>query len=502
MTVPFTNIPANWRLPLHWVEVDPSKAGYPVARMPALLVGTRLGGLATSNIILAVSSADAAASYWGIGSEIERMVSKFLENNPGQMLYAAGVAEPVAGVTATGTITVSSAPTSAGTLNLYIAGQRIQVAVSASDTATGVATKIYNAIVAETRLPVTATSASAVVTLTAKWKGATGNDVKVSDSVRGLDGGESLPTGLTLAYVAMSGGTSSPDLSGVIAGMGDEEYKYTACPFTDSTSLDLLAVEYGFGDTGRWGYLRELYGAVYTAIRGDYATLATAGAARNDPVITRIAVEPNAQSPVWEVAAAYAAQAAKGLTNDPARPLQTLAFAGISPAMRGSRFTKTQINNLAGLGLATQQVNPDGKMAIVRETTSYQKNAYNVADDAYTDLTTLYTLSTLFERQKQAITSKFPRHKLADDGTRFGVGSAIVTPKIIKGELIAQYAQDEFEGLVENSRAFAANLIVERDPANPNRLNILYPPDLVNQLRVFAVLAQLRLQYSRQSLAA
>lgn len=502
MTVPFQNIPANWRLPLHWVDVDPSRAGFPVVRMPALLVGTRLTGIATTNAIIAVSSADAAAAYWGIGSEIERMVSKFLENNPGQLLYAAGVAEPAAGVKATGTITVSSAPTSAGTLNLYIAGQRIQVAVSASDTTTGVATKIYNAITAETRSPVTATSAAAVVTVTAKWKGATGNDIKVADSVRGLDGGESLPTGLALTYVAMASGTSSPDLTGVIANMGDEEYKFLACPFTDSTSLDLLSVEYGFGDTGRWGYLRELYGAVFTAVRGDYATLATVGAARNDPVITRMAIEPAVQSPVWEVAAAYAAQAAKGLTNDPARPLQTLALAGIVPAPRGSRFTKTQVNNLAGLGLATQQINADGRLAIVRETTNYQKNAYNVADDAYTDLTTLYTLSTLFELQKQAITSKFPRHKLADDGTRFGAGSAIVTPKIVKGELIAQYAQDEFDGLVENARAFAANLIVERDSTNPNRLNILYPPDLVNQLRIFAVLAQFRLQYSRQSLAA
>lgn len=502
MTVPFTNIPANWRLPLHWVEVDPSRAGMPVVNMPALMIGIRLGGIATTNAIIAVSSADAAAAYWGLGSEVERMVSKFLENNPGQMLFGAGVAEPAAGVKAAGTITVSTAPTSSGTLNLYIAGQRVQVAVASSDTVNGVATKINAAINAATSLPVVATSATSVVTVTSRWNGLTGNDIKIGDSILGLDGGESLPAGLTLAYVQPTGGTASPDLTGVIANMGDEVYKFTASPYTDTTSLDLLSVEYGFGDTGRWGYLRELYGAVFTAIRGDYATLATAGAARNDPVITRMAIEPGTQSPVWEVAAAYAAQAAKGLTNDPARPLQTLALQGIVAAPRGARFTKTQINNLAGLGLATQHVNADGKMAIVRETTSYQKNAYAVADDAYTDLTTLFTLSTLFERQKQAITSKFPRYKLADDGTAFGAGSAIVTPKVVKGELIAQYAQDEYDGLVENARAFANNLIVERDSANPTRLNVLYPPDIVNGLRVFAVLAQFRLQYSRQSALA
>jgi hypothetical protein len=56
---------------------------------------------------------------------------------------------------------------------------------------------------------------------------------------------------------------------------------------------------------------------------------------------------------------------------------------------------------------------------------------------------------------------------------------------------------DMWNGLVENLRAFKANLIVERDPNDPNRVNVLYPPDLINQLRVFAVLAQFRLQYDR-----
>ena len=65
-----------------------------------------------------------------------------------------------------------------------------------------------------------------------------------------------------------------------------------------------------------------------------------------------------------------------------------------------------------------------------------------------------------------------------------------------KAELIAQYSAMEAEGLVENMAAFKAALVVERDANDPNRVNILYPPDLVNQLRVFAVLAQFRLDYA------
>jgi hypothetical protein len=54
-----------------------------------------------------------------------------------------------------------------------------------------------------------------------------------------------------------------------------------------------------------------------------------------------------------------------------------------------------------------------------------------------------------------------------------------------------------YNGLVEDLTNFKRNLLVERDPNDPNRVNVLYPPDLINQLRTFAVLAQFRLQYDR-----
>jgi phage tail sheath gpL-like len=66
---------------------------------------------------------------------------------------------------------------------------------------------------------------------------------------------------------------------------------------------------------------------------------------------------------------------------------------------------------------------------------------------------------------------------------------------MIKARLVADYAAMERAGIVERSDLFAENLIVEIDETNPNRVNVLYPPDLVNQLRIFAVLNQFRLNY-------
>ncbi|PWV98588.1 phage tail sheath C-terminal domain-containing protein, partial [Mangrovibacter plantisponsor] len=109
------------------------------------------------------------------------------------------------------------------------------------------------------------------------------------------------------------------------------------------------------------------------------------------------------------------------------------------------------------------------------------------------------TSAYVLRQLKSIITSKYPRHKLADDGTRFGAGQAIVTPAVIKGELCTVYRTMERNGIVENYDLFKAHLIVERNTDNPNRVDVLFPPDYVNQLRTFAVLNQFRLQYNEES---
>jgi phage tail sheath gpL-like len=217
----------------------------------------------------------------------------------------------------------------------------------------------------------------------------------------------------------------------------------------------------------------------------------------NSGVESVMAFEETTPSPMFEAAAAYAAKAQRALINDPARPLQTLSLNNIKACPIPDRFDFEEVDSLASNGLAIQEVGSDGQPMILREQTTYQLNLYGQSDDAYELVTTLATLAALLRNQKQEITSKYPRSKLADDGTKFGPGQAIVTPGIIKAELVNQYQIDQWNGLVENLSAFKANLQVERDPNNPNRLNVLYPPDLINQLRIFAVLAQFRLQYDR-----
>jgi phage tail sheath gpL-like len=507
MPISFANIPANIKVPLYWVEVDPSMAGLATINLKALLVGVKTtDGTAVTDTPIPIGSQAQADTNFGPASELAQMFKAFYANNFANEVWGLPILEPAAGVAATGTITVTTPPTTAGTIHLYIAGAHVPVNVSTTDTATTIASAIASAIntyddtIGNTVLPVSAAAATGTVTLTAHFKGVNGNEISVLTNYYGSVGSEFTPPGLVMTLPVgglLTGGTGVPVFTTAISNIQKMDFEYVAMPYTDATSLNAWDQEYGFTDTGRWGWQRQQFGHVFSAKRGAYASQITFGDSRNSGVESIMAFEQTAVSPMYEVAAAYAAKAQRALINDPARPLQTLALNEIKGCPIKDMYDFPELNSLASNGLAIQERGSDGQPMILREQTTYQLNLYGQGDDAYELVTTLATLAKLLRNQKHAITTKFPRSKLADDGTKFGPGQAIVTPGIIKAELVNEYQMDMWNGLVENLKAFKANLIVERDPNDPNRVNVLYPPDLINQLRIFAVLAQFRLQYDR-----
>jgi len=494
MSVSFNNIPANIRVPFFWAEVDASQAGYFVQQQRALLVGQMLAaGTAIAGIPILVSTVDQAKAQFGVGSMLADMMATYRKSDAFGEVWCLPLADPAAATKATATLTVSGAPTAPGAISLYITGRLVEVVVTQTDTAATIAAAINAAVNAVAGLPVVSAVVGAVVTLTARHGGIIGNDIDVRLNYYGLTAGEVLPAGVAVAVVAMSGGVGTVDLASAFANLADQEFDFAAIPYTDATSLG--AIRAAWDDvTGRWSYLRQLYGHVFSAKRGNVAALQTFGVGNNNQHATFIGVN-DSPSPTWQWASSWAAQAATSLRIDPARPLQSLPLVGILPAPLPSRFLVTEAQTLLFSGIATHYVGTDGTVRIQRSITSYQQNVWGQPDPSYLDVETLFTLAYVLRYMRQAITTKFGRHKLADDGTRFGAGQAIVTPKIVRTELIAQYSALESQGLVENIDAFKANLIVERPEGDPNRLDILYPPDLVNQLRTFAVLAQFRLQY-------
>lgn len=497
MSISFNTIPADVRVPLFYAEMDNSQAGYFTQNQKTLLIGQKLAaGSATAGVAQLVAKTDNAKTLFGVGSMLERMHGVVRKNDLVGEVWCIALDDDGAGVAATGTITVTGPATAAGTIYLYIAGQLVKVAVASGDTANDIAAAINTAINAATELPVTSSVLTNVVTLTCRWKGATGNDITVIENFRGNLGSEKTPAGVSLAIVAMASGATDPALTAAITAMGDDEYDFIIHPYSGTSQMDALKTEMD-DSTGRWSYSRQIYGHAYTAKRDTFANLQTLGAARNDQHNTIAGFESDVPTPIWEYAAAYGARNAVFIKADPARPTQTGELVGVLPPRAGNRFILSERETLLKNGIATSYVS-GGVQRVERAITTYQKNAFDIADTSYLDSETMHTSAYVIRKLRYIVTQKYPRHKLRDDGKNFGAGQAIVTPNIIRGAMLDAYAQMEYDGIVENADLFNKYLIVERD-TDPNRVNVLFPADYVNQLRVFALLNQFRLQYPAEA---
>jgi len=492
MTVPFSNIPANLRVPLFYAEVDNSMANSGAQTQRTLIIGqvTASGNGVVNVPVLGQGVSDAKAKG-GLGSMLALMTDAYVRADDFGEVWFLPLADAAGGVAATGTVLIAGTPTATGVISLYIAGQLLSLTVTTGELAPDIATALAALVNSSSDLPVTATAATATVTLTAKNKGLGGNEIDLRLNYQGSSSGEAVPAGLTLTLTQMASGATNPTLDTALANLGDEPFDFIVCPYTDTASLNALKNLLN-DKTGRWSYANQVYGHVFAAQRGTVSTLSTAGNARNNQHETIMGFY-NSPSPAWIWAADMAGTAAVALRADPGRPLQTLTLSTVLAPPSASQFILGERNTLLWDGISTFMVGSDGTVAIENLITTYQQNAFGAADDSYLQIETLFLLMFVLRAQRSLVTSKYSRVKLAANGTRFAPGSAIVTPNIIKADLIAQYGELEFNGYVQDAAGFAKGLIVEKNSINPNRVDVLWPGTLINQLRIFALLAQFRL---------
>jgi phage tail sheath gpL-like len=482
MTISFDQIPAAIRTPGTYIEINNSGAvgGLPGQAQRILVLGQRLtAGSVAAGVPKLVTSVQDAEAFWGRGSLLHGMFAALKAANRFTESWGVALDDDAGGVQATGKLSVTGPATAAGTLFLYVGGVRITVAVASGDTATEVAAAVVAAVNARTDLPVTA-AVNGVndyeADITARHKGETGNSIDLRFN---FQQGEALPAGIGVTVTPMANGTSNPDIGPAVAAIGDDPYETIIFPYTDATSLTALETELD----RRWEPLVQREGHAFAAASGTVGALTTMGNSRNNPHVTIMAAGKS-PTPPWVWAAVVGGIDAR--EPDPARPRQTLTLPGLLAPAEADRHTQSERNTLLFDGIATHLVAPGGTVAIERLVTTYQLNTLGVADASYLDVTTLRTIAALRQSVRTRIALKYPRHKLADDGTAAGPGQAIVTPATIRHELIALFGDWENAGWVEGRAQFITDLVVERDQSDANRLNAVIPPDIVNGFRVFA----------------
>jgi len=494
MGVAIPSLPADWRVPLFYAELDREFSGSPAAATyRTVIIGQRLStGTIAAGTLKLVSSASKAQEYFGVGSMLARMVEIYIKNDPYATLYAIALDDAGAGAAAVGSITFSGTATENGTIFAYIAGQRVTLGVESGDTANEIATALAAELIANwVSLPVTAAEAAPAVTLTAKHKGALGNSIDVQLNYRGDAGGEKLPAGITAVVVQPTGGSADPTLSTALTAIAVEDFRYIVQPYADDTNLDDLDDEL----VDRWGPLRGLLCHAFGAACDAYADHVTWGGFRNSAHNTTLCVEETTPTPPWELVAAFCGQVAKSTRSRVNRPVWTLPLLGCLPAPLANRFDPTERNTLLHNGCATAKANAADKLVIDRAATNYQTNPGGGADDTYLDTTTPLTLAYMIDGLKGLVTGKFARVILVDDGVPIGAGEPVVSPSIIEGELDGLYQEYCDAHIAENFEAWQQFRKVERNNTDPNRVDVLFVPDLANAVAVFGVLVRPWLQY-------
>lgn len=490
--ISFSKIAASFRTPGQQIEFDASRAvsGLPPIENRVLLIGQKLGtGSAEANTIEPVTTAGKAVDLFGNGSQLSRMAAAYIAADRYSELHAIALDDADGSTPALATATITGPATAAGTIALMIAGVRLAIGVAPAAAATAVAALVVAAVNARADLPVTAAVGAApddhVVTFTARNAGTSGNDIDIRHS---HDAGEALPAGIGMVLTEMAGGATDPAIDGVWALIGDNAYRTIVLGL--STAVNIASAVAELDD--RAGPQRMLESVAYGAVSGTQGEIAAFGSALNSELVSILGIGKSPTHPA-EAAAIYAAAAGYHTAIDPARPLQTLTLYRLVAPRAEDRFTRAERELLLKDGIATYTSDRSGVSRIERAITTYQTDAFDLEDVSWLDLETVTTTFYLRAALRLRVAQKFPRHKLADDNTRYGAGQAIVTPSVLRAELIALAREWEDAGLVEDLDQFIEDLIVERDASDPNRINALIPPNIVNQFRSLAAAVQFRL---------
>lgn len=469
--IAFDYIPGSIRKPGKHIEFNLKLAvrALPGNLQRLVLIGQRLalGPVAASTPVDVFSDAE-SSTYFGRGSVLGGMVKAALTANPYVQLTCVALDDAAAATAASCTITLTGTATAAGSLGILIGTSQVNAGISAGDTAAVVATAIKAVVDAAPDLPVSASVAAGVVTLTAKNKGTLGNLIKVSTV-------QLLAAGISAATSAMANGTLDPDIQAALTPLFAGGHDILVSSLIDSANLTKLRT---YLDTVSGPM--EQRGAIATyALTSTLATATTLAGTINSGRISA-ALLPGTVSAPWEVAAAYAAVIAS--EEDPARPLNTLPLTGIAPPPLASRLGRTEQENCLYNGVTPLEVGPGEKVQIVRAITTYTRDPQGVADPSLLDLTTIRSLDYVRKAILQRWVLRFPRDK-----------KSLRTKGRVWSETYDVLGKLEELEIVENVAGNKDKLLVQDDLQDVSRLNVRIPTDIVNGLHVLAGVVDLYL---------
>lgn len=498
--ITFENIPGSGlKAPGFFFEL--TSGGQFQSSSRILLIGHKLtDGTMAANVPISAGSETDAFSLAGKGSMLADMFRVARKNMPTETIHLLAVAET--GTKRARTITVASVPAAGGTGVIEIAGEPVSVTIAPGDSTATVATNLSAAInayynsLSNTYLPVVATVATSVVTVTARHAGTVAGDTDINVPLTSFTNAFG-STALTIVETVASSGT--PDLSTALAALGDDPYDFIISPFGDTTNLDRYQT-FLSDIGGRWSYSRMVYGHVITVATDTVSGLISLGLGRNDRHTTIIG-RPSAAGdyhPAWVWAADLGASSAAWLidaeTGNCSRNQTGKRTAVLrSPRDRSKAPNYASRNELLKAGISTWLPTTDGVVAIDKLVTGYRLNPLNQPDETFSDIQAMAQAMHMLRYHAAQISYEHGQKAIADANP--GQLGAIVTPIDIENTFIQSAFELERRGIQENAAQFARDIVVTRSTDTPNRVNVFAPIDRVNPLDIMATNAKLYSQY-------
>lgn len=504
MAVGFNSIPGNIVAPIIAFEVN--SGGQFESQSQLVLIGHANAGAALAlDTLTPVQTLQEAIALTGKGSMLAEMFRVARANAPAQEIWIGAVADT--GTAEVRTVTVDSVPAAGGVGTIQIAGEVLQVEISAGDAVADVATALAAAVngyqdrLTLAGLPFTATAALGVVTLTARHKGAIFGTVDIS--VPTTIAGNAFAGTVTIAVGTLGAGT--PDLSGILAEYGDDAFDWTVSPFADEANVDRY--ETLMNDvSGRWAWSRQSYGHVFTVMTDTTSALTTFGLSKDTrhlSVIPQIASGENA-TPAWLFLTGEVSRVVPWLSDGATGNVSRNQTGLVVQQVKAPRKRSTWLNDYASRdalltsGISTFGVNANGDVTVDKIVTMQRTDGAGNVDTTFRDIQTIGQLMYALRRFRARLQAEHGRKAIADSNP--GDLLAVTTAKDIANTMVATAAA--MPGVLENIRDFAARLEVRRNADNPNRVDIYAPLDVINPLDVIAANATVYKQHPATSVAA
>lgn len=488
-----TGLAANDPVPGEYVEVAFSQGPASLANATdkVIFIGGMLStGAGSASTIygpdtaISMTSEDDAVLLFGAGSELHRQIRRFMKRNTTTPVYAIAVAEGGSATASTGTITIATTATGAGTLRIFVDDEFVDVGFVTGDTPTVIAAAAVAQINSKTHWGFTAANVAGVITITSKQKGLRANLHRYFARIIPFTGvGTTVsPTVSTLT----SGGTVSDDLTAALAVIAPQRFYYNVPAAVDSTQLVKVITQINTQALPINGNRQRMIWGSVDSLANTIAIVDAINAARSE-----VAWQPEGDIPPSELAAVLAA--AYTLYEAPSVPRLNFNFYGqadgepwdVKAPKSGTVPSRSQVYAALNAGVSPIAVQGPNAYLVKRVTNRYKSGAvldYRIRDphkvlvcDRYAD--SLISKAALQMRGKEI--GDDPKKNEPTPGPR------VVTPRVVKAMIDG--VTDVYSGndLLQNASVIKSQTLVLRDSGNRTRMGAkvpLQPIDILDQL--------------------